>query len=287
MVGEVGVQEDKNGEYCIGGKEEVSHFVVLALVPGFVGQDVEWYVESILEPYSEEKEVPAYLEECWCVGVKALKEIRLEVDSRLGTIDVHRKAYWAVEGDRDKWWEEEVREPRERLEKELRKGRDDLELPDPKCKECEGTGKRLSTYNENSKWDWWVIGGRWTGYYDGYKPEEDPQNLETCLFCGGTGKRIEMGMERCNGCDGKGKRVKSMLERHYGDIFPVETLLAGWEENKAPFAIVTRDGWFEKGKMGWWAIVSDEKDKDMWRDEARGVLEKYRDHTAVVVDVHI
>ena len=28
-------------------------------------------------------------------------------------------------------------------------------------------GKPLSTYNPDSKWDWWVIGGRWDGWING------------------------------------------------------------------------------------------------------------------------
>jgi hypothetical protein len=31
---------------------------------------------------------------------------------------------------------------------------------DPKCGECKGTGIYKSTYNPNSKWDWYSIGGR-------------------------------------------------------------------------------------------------------------------------------
>jgi hypothetical protein len=27
-------------------------------------------------------------------------------------------------------------------------------------------------------WDWWSIGGRWTGFLDGYDPEADPRNQE-------------------------------------------------------------------------------------------------------------
>lgn len=30
----------------------------------------------------------------------------------------------------------------------------------------------LSTYNPDSKWDWWVVGGRWGNYFD-VKPEHD------------------------------------------------------------------------------------------------------------------
>ncbi len=35
--------------------------------------------------------------------------------------------------------------------------------PDPQCDDCQGTGTRLSTYNPDSQWDWWTIGGGWDG----------------------------------------------------------------------------------------------------------------------------
>ena len=35
---------------------------------------------------------------------------------------------------------------------------------DPSCADCDGTGTYTSTYSKASKWDWWVIGGRWSGH---------------------------------------------------------------------------------------------------------------------------
>lgn len=47
-------------------------------------------------------------------------------------------------------------------------------------------------------WDWYQIGGRWTGVHSpNYSPEDDPRNKETCRLCQGTG--IRDGRE-CNGC---------------------------------------------------------------------------------------
>ncbi len=72
--------------------------------------------------------------------------------------------------------------------------------------------------NPNAKWDWWVVGGRYGGRLaPGYDPELDPENLETCFLCRGTGKREDaVGQKHraqnpeytCNGCDGKGQSVK-------------------------------------------------------------------------------
>lgn len=70
--------------------------------------------------------------------------------------------------------------------------------------------------NPSAFWDWYQIGGRWTGLLDGYDPDTDPNLLETCTTCHGTGMRdwtgcnvsqewiIESG--GCNGCAGKGVR---------------------------------------------------------------------------------
>lgn len=32
--------------------------------------------------------------------------------------------------------------------------------------------------NKYRNWDWYQIGGRWTGLLDGYDPQKDPKNLE-------------------------------------------------------------------------------------------------------------
>lgn len=72
--------------------------------------------------------------------------------------------------------------------------------------------------NPNARWDWWTVGGRWTGMLSPvYDPEEDPTNTEVCNLCGGTGlrndtlgrkARAEDPAYTCNGCDGKKIRTK-------------------------------------------------------------------------------
>jgi hypothetical protein len=72
--------------------------------------------------------------------------------------------------------------------------------------------------NPNGKWDYWTLGGRYSGRLKPhYDPEKDPDNQEPCFICDGTGRRDdEIGREqrlrkpeyRCNGCDGKGTRPK-------------------------------------------------------------------------------
>lgn len=84
--------------------------------------------------------------------------------------------------------------------------------------------------NPRSFWDWWQIGGRWTGYLSDYDPNLDPNNIETCTPCGGSGTRPD-GVERfgaewaeanngCNGCNGTGMRISwpTQWAKHEGDI---------------------------------------------------------------------
>jgi hypothetical protein len=87
------------------------------------------------------------------------------------------------------------------------------------------------------EFDYYVIGGCFTGLFDGYDPEQDPDNYETCVLCNGTGKRLELpspietntleagqwisqtdysrttreymeSLGGCNGCKGKGIHLK-------------------------------------------------------------------------------
>ena len=61
-----------------------------------------------------------------------------------------------------------------------------------------------------------------------------------------------------------------------------------WEDI-LPFAFVTPIGeWHERGKMGWWACVSNEKSHDNWEAEFKEFLGSLDEDTIVtVVDCHI
>lgn len=48
-----------------------------------------------------------------------------------------------------------------------------------------------------------------------------------------------------------------------------------WGKTGHPFAFITPDGeWHEKGEMGWWACVSNEKDNNDWEDEYNNAIQK-------------
>lgn len=85
----------------------------------------------------------------------------------------------------------------------------------------------LSTYNPDSKWDWYSIGGRWDGFLH-YK-DTDPGFEETNEAC-------------------------------------IHELDMDYLLENTPFCFVTEDGeWVEKGEMGWWCSVSNEKSEETWK----------------------
>jgi hypothetical protein len=235
-------------------------------------------------------------------------------------------------------------------------------------------GRFFRYTNPNKKWDWWQVGGRWSGkLVPKYDPEKDPANSELCAICNGTGKRTDMAVENgCNGCNGNGWRVKwptswarvdgdrvqvrdlqvgalrteaeqkaaarwdavhgvvagrevrsfSEIKAQYGEDYqairdaywgqqPIKDLLEAKvvdrfddidkflvprarflhrarESAIVPFAVVKDGKWYERGDMGWWGVVHDEKDEDTWNAEFTKLLDGLKPETwLTVVDCHI
>lgn len=112
----------------------------------------------------------------------------------------------------------------------------------------------LTHYNPDSKWDWYCIGGRWSGFLPLKDRDADGDPL-------------------------------TANEAYAGEI--------DWDymiEHKfPPFCFVDEDGdWHEKGEMGWFAVVTDESPEDEWIKEFKEYVDSVDDDCLVtVVDFHI
>ena len=154
-------------------------------------------------------------------------------------------------------------------------------LDSPSVEEVE---HRLAPFNEETaeegkgRWDWYQIGGRWTGHFDGYDPTKDPANLKDCLCGGKTG---------CLRCNGSGKEVKWPTEfgQRSQDFAPVSVAL----EAKPAYGVLTPDGvWHEKeqyqaeksGPGRWEPTVPD------WPAEVRRLLSEHPTSYVAIVDIH-
>lgn len=249
------------------------------------------YVDAALAPFSEHDEVPEYDRKCWCVGNVARKAAEAEADAKCGSFEEKRTKYWQIpEAERPEWSEfmgDWFAARKEAFEKHPLKDAGSKEC------DCEGTGYYKTTYNPNSKWDWYQIGGRWTGYWGNYDPEKDPDNIETCWLCQGTGTRTDMKVNNgCNGCQGTGKAVRwpTQWKTYAGDILRAHNLrrrLMNSTEIGPSYAILTPDGeWLEKPEDRLYTPTTKEE-AQAWKQKYLDTLDRYHDSYAVIVDCHI
>lgn len=114
-----------------------------------------------------------------------------------------------------------------------------------------------TTYNPNSKWDWYEVGGRWN---DGnnvvqikdFKLYDDLDDDTIALYKRAWDSfegKCELSEEDTNAIFG-GFRLyndKYYLERYGTCEKYIKAMLSN-----IPYAFVDANGWYEKGQMGWW-----------------------------------
>ena len=112
-----------------------------------------------------------------------------------------------------------------------------------------------TTRNPKSKWDWWRIGGRWDGAVR-------------------NNRRYSQ----------EGYNFSSAHEELKNNVLPAKEL----DHKLIVHAVVTPDGqWHEKGHMGWFAVVRDEKENDTWDEEVIQLIRSHQDCMIVGLDCHI
>jgi hypothetical protein len=146
--------------------------------------------------------------------------------------------------------------------------------------------------HKEQHWDWYQIGGRWTGHFDGYQPDADPANIETCDLCGGTGDRATFRSEPkenqhplgCNGCLGKGTKARwpTQWAAHDGDVKPVSQLI---KADVDVFAICVGYDWHGGEEYQPWK-ADGEKFHKRELPPLAWLQEQYPNHVAVIVDCH-
>jgi hypothetical protein len=141
-------------------------------------------------------------------------------------------------------------------------------------------------------WDWYVVGGRWTGEWATYDPWEDPDNQEICRTCNGTGERPggkeQFGAEwyvwchGCNGCSGTGTHVKFApdFKPCTDDVLSVKQFLSG--EYRLPYTLFLPGGEVLQKETFETDNVIDPK----WLIAVRNALKPYLDEMLVIVDYH-
>lgn len=206
--------------------------------------------------------------------------------------------------------------------------------------------KAVDRTNPNKKWDWYVLGGRWTGYLtlksgckgEIGKPGAMTQAAEHGKVDAARKRDIDFTAIRDEAerkARARYQRFSSLLEdrplpkswpairaEHEGDIDAAREAYHAqpgiraiqkddelrWADDPgaefgctedrhaeraregaiSTFAVVKDSKWFEKGSMGWWGCVADEKDQDAWNREFSKLLDSVSEDTLLsVYDCHI
>jgi hypothetical protein len=166
--------------------------------------------------------------------------------------------------------------------------------------------------NPKAKWDWYQIGGRWMGTLIlkeskidkarlgepgafGYKEHSTDEILRTDQALKGDidWKRMnEVGrIEAGESYDCAMKEKESVRDIIYG-VQTNETRGEYIERTAgcgfSTFAVVKDGKWYERGEMGWWGIIMDEKEKRDWNIEFFSLVADLPDETLLtIVDCHI
>ena len=165
-------------------------------------------------------------------------------------------------------------------------------------------GNELSTYNPNSKWDWYVVGGRWAGMLKKKHPADEDDDIDSVkikdidfspdeeeyerhirfweVFV--EGDTIRPGEDRNN-------FVSMYKKEYYLNRFKTKEYYAKSNTDFYTFAVITPDGvWHEPGQMGWFGISS-ESDEE-WNEWTDNYMERFINHEdperyITLVDCHI
>jgi DNA-binding transcriptional MerR regulator len=216
----------------------MTHFSVGIILPPAV-HDVKSFIDTVMDPYCEGHDVPLYV--CYSLE-QAAGDLQRDIQ-RLERILAHQDQDYNLDKCRDILAKLRHTTPEEKYANfvRLHEGFD-------------AQGRPISTYNPDSKWDWYRVGGRWDGWVT-----ENEQSSEGGFNFGAQHETLE------------------------NNIATAEEALAG---GKIPHAIITPDGvWHERGQMGWWAVLITENED--WVAGARAILASYPGHRVVIVDAHI
>ena len=229
----------------------MSHYTTLVITPNLTNKNnITVLAESLLEPFDENIEVEPYESKCYCVGTDASKDVREKSDIQFGTFDNFRKIFFS---------EKEIKINDSMSDDEVSKINEQNDL------HWKNLIKDKVEFEKNS--------------LENHPDKNSP--CPDCEECNGTGKVMTTYNLKSKwdwysiGGRWDGEHHKNKL-----NIFPVKELIG------QTFAIVTPDGTRnEKGKMGWFGIVSDEKDN--FEKQYQSIIDQYQNNIAVLFDCHI
>lgn len=267
----------------------MSHFTVAVI------HKPEQSIEELLAPYSEHIEVEPYVYETKTEMIQEMKNLADDIRYRIkhGTIEEKTSSYHDVvlEAFTDEEFYQACIEWH-RIDKER----------------IDENGNWLTTYNPESKWDWWVIGGRFSGMLKVPRdrlPEDIVNYLEDDDVYWITDEapiRLVDFSPNNEVYDAYYKWWKDYVDNddapwedlynknYYKNYYANAEDYAKRSSRFNTFAVITPDGkWHERGEMGWFACSSDTPEESKnWDDNYYKFIENAEPNDIMtIVDCHI
>ena len=160
-------------------------------------------------------------------------------------------------------------------------------------------GNEYLTYNPESRWDWWDIGGRWSyslrdyegEYHDTLRIADWDYNYidpEDVTYYSRFWEILVEGAEPTE--EEKNKHWSLYKPEYYIEKYGNKSNFIKTQLTFSTYALLTPDGeWLEPGKMGWWGISgADPADAGKWERDFVSLIETFnKDYYITIVDCHI
>lgn len=160
-------------------------------------------------------------------------------------------------------------------------------------------GNEYSTYNINSRWDWWQIGGRWScslrdyngEYHDTLKIADWDYNYINSENIADCSRLWEVAVEGAEPTEEEKNefilwyKPEYYIEKYGNKSNYIKSMLTF-----STYALLTPDGeWLEPGKMGWWGVShADLIDQGLWERDFTSLIDTFdKDMYVTIVDCHI
>jgi hypothetical protein len=126
----------------------MTHFTVAIIVPHEV-RDIDAFITQQMEPFDENAEVPTYV----AYSIEQAAEDLKNTIRRLELIVSRNEPHYNLDACREQLVQFRQTTPEEHYQERLRFH-----------ERFNDEGEPVTTYNPDSKWDWYVVGGRWDGW---------------------------------------------------------------------------------------------------------------------------
>ena len=240
-------------------------------------------ITELLAPYDENLEVEPYI---WRTKTEMINDAKGRVknyheDPKWYDNDVFRKKY--IKPFLNAKTDEEF----------YNAERNDLD-----DREFDEDGNELSTYNPKSKWDWYSIGGRWSGMLKlkSNEWEDDDYLVDSARI-----KDIDFSRDEevyakaydwwVNNIDNEPEEWNDFYKREYYEgMYKDADDYANQCASFSTFALVTPDGeWHEMGEMGWFGCSNETPEEARaWHNNYMNLVHSVPDdYYMTIVDCHI